>query len=190
VGTRTADLVALDPEDGVREAVAGVPVQLPALDLPPVRWSGWPTLAALAAGCGVVAILLGAWALVASVRSDDTASPDGTLARSVAVLTDGEAERLPLRGSVGRIVLVVAPDGSAVLALDGLGRAPAGRTYAAWLVPPDSATPGRVAAFTATGRAVPLDRPVARGARVGVTLEAVPPPDRPSRTLRLVAVRR
>ncbi len=189
MGTPRAHLVALDPGDGVLETATAAPVQLPALDLPPARRPGWPTLAAVAAGCGVVAILLGAWALAASIRSDDPASPDLALARSVAVLTDVDAERLPLRGSVGRIMLVVARDGSAVLALDGLGRAPAGHTYAAWLVPSGSATPRRVAAFTAAGRAVPLDRPVARGARVGITLEAAPPPDRPSRTLRLVAVR-
>jgi hypothetical protein len=47
----------------------------------------------------------------------------------------------------------------------------------------------RVATFSADEPAVPLSRRVGRGARVGVTLEAEPAPDRPSRTLRLVAVR-
>ena len=76
-----------------------------------------------------------------------------------------------------------------MLALDGLGRAPDGRTYAAWLVPAGSATPQRVATFIGTRRAVPLARRVGRGARVGVTLEVEPPPERPSRPLRVSAVR-
>ncbi len=137
----------------------------------------------------MAAILLGVWALVATVRSDDVAAPDATVAAALAVLTDARAERLPLRGSVGRITLVVGRDDRAVLALDGLGRAPEGSVYAAWLVPRASATPLRIAAFTGADRAVQLGRAVPRGARVGVTLERAPPPERPSRPLRLVAVR-
>ena len=56
-------------EPALHEASPGTPVPLPALDIPRSRRPGWPTLAALAAGCGVAAILLGAWALVADVRS-------------------------------------------------------------------------------------------------------------------------
>ena len=44
-------------------------------------------------------------------------------------------------------------------------------------------------AFSGDEPAVPLSRRVGRGARVGVTLEAAPAPDRPSRSLRLVAAR-
>lgn len=160
-----------------------------ALDLPPARRPGWATLAAVAAGCGVAAILLGAWALVATVRSDAAASPDPRLAEAVAVLADSRADRVPLHGSLGRIALVVGTGNRAVLALDGLGEAPAGRSYAAWLVPPGSATPTLVGTFSGAQRAVLLARPVPRGARVGVTLETDPPPDRPSRTIRVSAVR-
>jgi hypothetical protein len=197
VGTIRAHLVPLDvPPEGVepalREASPGTPVPLPALDLPRSRRPGWPTLAALAAGCGVAAILLGAWALVADVRSGDEApSPDSpALERAVAVLAGASTERFPLRGSMGRITLVVVGAGErGVLALDGLGRAPDERIYAAWLVPPGSATPVRVATFSGEEPAVPLSRRVGRGARVGITLEAAPAPERPSRTLRLVAAR-
>jgi hypothetical protein len=162
---------------------------LPALELPKARRPSWATLAALAAGCGVAAVALGAWALVATVRSDAAPSPRAEAEAALAVLTDARAERLPLRGAVGRITLVVDSDARAVLALDGLGQAPAGRVYAAWLVPRGSATPVRVATFAGTQSAVPLVRSVPRGARVGVTLERSPAPDRPSRPLRLVAVR-
>ena len=114
MGTIRAHLVPLDvSQEGVEPALLegspGTPVPLPALELPRSRRPGWPTLAALAAGCGVAAILLGAWALVADVRSGDGASsPDGpALQRAVAVLAGASTERFPLRGSMGRITLVV-----------------------------------------------------------------------------------
>ena len=196
VGTIRAHLVPLDvPPEGVEpalhEASPGTPVPLPALDLPRSRRPGWPTLAALAAGCGVAAILLGAWAVVADVRSgNEASSPDSpALERAVAILAGSSTERFPLRGAMGRITLVVGAGERGVLALDGLGRAPDDRIYAAWLVPPGSATPVRVATFSGDEPAVPLSRRVGRGARVGVTLETAPAPDRPSRSLRLVAAR-
>jgi hypothetical protein len=196
MGTIRAHLVPLDvPSEGVEpalhEASPGTPVPLPALDLQRSRRPGWPTLAALAAGCGAAAILLGAWALVAEVRSGNEATSPATpaLERAVAVLAGPSTERFPLRGSMGRITLVVGAGERGVLALDGLGRAPDDRIYAAWLIPPGSATPVRVATFSGDEPAVPLARRVGRGARVGVTLEAASAPDRPSRSLRLVAAR-
>lgn len=189
MGTTRAHLVALERPEDVLEATPGAPIPFPALDLPRERRPGWPTLAALAAACGLTAVALGAWALVASVRSDGAAAPTPALERSLAVLTASGARRIPLRGSVGRIALVVDRGGSAVLALDGLGVAPDGRVYAAWLVPRGSATPLPAGTFSGAERAVPLRLLVGHGARVGVTLETDPPPDRPSRPLRLAAVR-
>lgn len=195
MGTIRAHLVALDvPEEAVesaiRESSPGTPVPLPALDLPRSRRPGWPTLAALAAGCGLAAILLGAWAVVADVRSGDEPSSNGpALERAVALLGGPGTERFPLRGSMGRITLVVGAGERGVLVLDGLGRASDGRVYAAWLVPPGSATPVRVATFSGAEPAVPLARWVRHGARIGVTLEDARTSDRPSRPLRLVAVR-
>jgi hypothetical protein len=196
MGTIRAHLVPLDvSQEGVEPALPegspGTPVPLPALELPRSRQPGWPTLAALAAGCGAAAILLGAWALVAEVRSgnSDASSNTPALERAVAILAGPSTERLPLRGSMGRITLVVGAGERGVLAVDGLGRAPDRRIYTAWLVAPGSATPVRVATFSGDEPAVPLSRRVGRGARVGVTLEAEPAPDRPSRTLRLVAAR-
>lgn len=178
-------------EPALLEASPGTPVPLPALDLPRSRRPDWPTLAALAAGCGVAAILLGAWAVVADVRSGSVASSSNSpaLDRAVALLAGPGTARFPLRGSMGRITLVVGADERGVLALDGLGSAPEGRAYAVWLVPPGSATPVRVATFSGTEPVVLLSRRVRPGASIGVTLEAASAPDRPSRTLRLVAVR-
>ena len=190
MGTR-AHLVALDAPDEapVIEALPGTQMPLPALDLPRERRPGWPTLAGLAAACGFAAVLLGVWAVVATVRSGDGSAPAPAVERSLAVLADSRAERIPFRGSLGRIALVVEPEGRAVLALDGLGPAPEGRVYAVWLVRPGSATPLPAGTFSGAERAVPLDRVVPRGARVGVTLEWAPAPDRPSRAVRLAALR-
>jgi anti-sigma-K factor RskA len=189
VGSARAQLVAIDPPDEVLEASPGNPVPFPALELPPARRPGWPTLAALAVACGVVAVALGAWALVAETRSGPAPAQGVTDERSLAVLTDGSAERYPLRGSLGRITLVVGDRGEAVLALDGLGAPPRGAVYAIWVVPPTSAVPLPAGTFDAAARVVPLTRPVAPGARVGVTLEPDARAVRPLRPLRLVALR-
>jgi hypothetical protein len=182
-------LVALERPEEVVEASPGAPVPFPALELPSARKPGWPTLAALAVACGVVAVGLGAWALVAETTS--ASEPSGGVAdgRSLAVVTDAGAERYPLRGSLGRITLVVGHGNEAVLALDGLGPPPEGAAYAAWVVPRASAVPLAAGTFDAAAPLVALTRPVPPGARVGVTLERAPVPERPSRTLRLVAVR-
>jgi hypothetical protein len=158
-----------------------------ALDRPPRPT--WPMLAAFAIVTGLVALGLGAWAVASELRSDDEPGTGLAVDRSLSVLTDATAERYPLRGSVNRILLVVAGDGRAVLALDGLGPAPEGHAYRAWLVAPGTATPVAVAEFDGTAPAVPLARSVEKGARVGVTLEPIPATDAPTRRLRLVALR-
>jgi hypothetical protein len=189
VGSTRVQLVALERPEEVPEASPGAPVPFPALEVPKARKPGWPTLAALAIACGVVAIALGAWALVAEVTASSDPTRSASDERALALLTDASAERYPLRGSLGRIALVVGRRNNALLALDGLGAAPAAATYAVWVVPPGSAVPRLAGTFDAAERAVPLTRPVPPGARVGVTLERSPAPERPSRALRLVAVR-
>jgi hypothetical protein len=189
VGPTRVQLVALERPEEVLEASPGAPVPFPALELPKGRRPGWPTLAALAVTCGVVAIALGAWALVAETTSSSEPARSAADERSLALLTDASAERYPLRGSLGRITLVVGDRNDALLALDGLGAPPRGAAYAVWVVPPGSAVPRPAGTFDAAERAVPLTRAVPPGARVGVTLERSPPPERPSRALRLVAVR-
>jgi hypothetical protein len=188
VGTGRVHLVAVEAPDEPVEASLGTRVPLAELEPPRARRPGWPTLAALAVGCGVAALALGAWALVAETRAEPRAPAVTTPDEALVVLTDSHAERYPLRGSVGRITLVVGDADRAVLALDGLGPAPAGREYAAWVVAPGSASPLPAAAFDGRTRAVTLARRVPSGARVGVTLEQTGA-SLPSRPLRLVAVR-
>jgi hypothetical protein len=177
------------PADAV-EASPAAPVELAPLELPRARRPGWPTLAALAIASGLVAIGLGGWAIVSGADPAPETSLDGPrLDRALAILADSGAERVPLRGSLGRLMLVVAADDGAVLALDGLGAAPRGLEYAAWVVPPGSATPLPAGAFDGADRVVLLTRRVPPGARVGVTLEEAGGVERPTRPLRLVAER-
>jgi hypothetical protein len=183
----SAQLVSL-PEQAPREATAASPVVLQALELPRARRPGWPTLASIAIATGLVALGLGGWAIVAGAGED---APGGIgsaqLDEALAILAAPGALRVPLHGSLGRIVLVAAPDGAAVLALAGLGVAPAGREYEAWVVAPGSATPAPAGTFDGSRRLVLLTRQAPPGARVAVTLEADGGVGRPTRPLRLVA---
>ena len=197
MGNATAvELVPAEARDDVPEALeASAPYPaagpLPPLEVEPPRKPSWPTLAALAIATGVAAVGLGVWAVVSEMRSGPEAASPALpgIERALAVLADARAERYPLQGSVGRIVLVVDRRDRAVLTLDGLGRAPSGSRYHAWLVAPGSAVPVAVAMFDASSRVVPLAQRVLPGARVAVTLERATSATRPSRTLRLVALR-
>ena len=186
----TASVIPLErPADPV-DASPAAPLELAELELPRARRPGWPTLAALAIASGLVALGLGAWAIVSGAEPEPKTSLEGPrLDRALAILADSASERVPLRGSLGRIVLVAAADDRAVLALDGLGAAPGGHEYEAWVVPPGSATPLPAGTFDGSDRVVLLTRPAPPGARVGVTLEEAGGVERPTRSLRLVAER-
>ena len=85
------------------------------------------------------------------------------------VLADPEATTVAMQAGSGR--LVVAGDGSAVLVLDDLAAAPAGKTYQAWVV--EGKTPTSAGTFVShDGRAVvPIPQRVPGGAVVAVTVE-------------------
>jgi Anti-sigma-K factor rskA len=185
----TANVVPFERPSDVVEAAPPRPVALPPIELERARRPSWPTLAALAIATGLAAIGLGAWAVFDEVRATPDDSAQKALDQSLVVLTDSSAVRYPLRGSVGRIALVVKGDGAAVLVVDGLGAAPAGMTYQVWVVPPGSATPFPDATFDAATRVVPLLRTVSPGTRVGVTLEPSSGSETPSRPIRLVTTR-
>jgi len=146
-------------------------------------------LASLAIATGLVALGLGAWSAVSAARDDARSADQLELDRALSLLGAPDVERVPLRGSLGRIVLVARPDGEALLVLDGLGAAPDGREYEAWVVSPASATPIPAGTFDGTKRIVLLTRAAPPGARVAVTLEVDGGVDRPTRPLRLVAER-
>jgi anti-sigma-K factor RskA len=186
----TAKVVPFGRRADVVEPARVETVVLPPLTAPPERKPAWPTLAALAIASGLAAVGLGAWAVLSEARTTTTPEePTPSVAWSLGVLADASARRYPLQNSVGRIALVADDADRAVLTLDGLGPAPEGSTYQVWFVPAGSARPFAAGTFDGTDRVVPLTRPVRRGTRVGVTLEQAPGAVRPSRPLRLVALR-
>jgi anti-sigma-K factor RskA len=152
------------------------------------------TLAGLAAAAGVAAIVLGGWAFVSGVRTDAGsggvgAAPDG-LQQAVALLARRDVERLPLRGSVGRIVLVVeAASGHAALVLNGLGAVEPEWAYQAWVTGPNALAPRSAALFSGREAIVPLTGVVRRGAVVAVTLEPAAGSFGPTRTPKLLVER-
>lgn len=162
------------------------------VELPRQRVSGG-TLAALAAIAGVGAIGLGLWAFVASVRSESsgataqTTPADGAV-QAISLLSKPGTKRLPLEGTGGRIVLAVGTRDRGVLVLDGLGIAPVGMSYQAWVVKPRTRAVS-AAVFSGNETIVPLRAPVAPGSILGVTLERTGGVPAPTKTLRLLARR-
>jgi hypothetical protein len=165
------------------------------VELPPERRLSAATLAGLAAAAGIAAIVLGGWAFVTGVgdepggtASGQEAAPPG-FQEAVALLARPGAERLRLRGSVGRIVLVVQPGDHAALVLNGLGEAPSGWAYQAWVTPPRSLTPRSSGLFSGREIVVPLATSVRPGATVSVTLEPATGSLAPTRPPKLVVER-
>ena len=128
-----------------------------------------PAVGAAAALAAAVAIGLGLWGVSLAGELDDTRSALERQERAAAVLADPDARTVALATGSGR--LVVDPDGSAVLVLDRLARAPGGKTYQAWVV--EDGEPISAALFPGSGAAavVPLEEPVPAGAVVAVTVE-------------------
>jgi Anti-sigma-K factor rskA len=192
--------VEVDEAEPVTEA--------PQLRLVPPRTSRAPgVIATLATLAGIAAVGLATWAFVTVVRSVDEEPPALPAAvkpkparpaapvrvkpnRALALLALPTTERYRMAGSVGRITLAVVPGDRGYLALNGLWRAPRGRTYVAWLVPPAGRTIRSAASFRGGTGLVPLRGRVAPGSAVAVTLEHDRMASGPSRTPRLVAIRR
>lgn len=146
------------------------------VDVPPGRGISGATIAGLALVAGVAAIALGLWAFVTSVREEDPvflpptapATPDD---RTIALLSKPSTKRVPLEGSRGRLVLAVGGGGNALLVVDGLARAPRGKTYEAFVLRPRATAPAVAAVFSGKETVVPLSVGVRRGSILVVTLE-------------------
>jgi len=139
-----------------------------------------PVLAAAAAMAAVVALSASLWAARLSGDLDDARSALERERAAAAVLADPEARTVALQAGDGR--LVVGPEGEAVLVLDGMDPAPAGKTYELWIIEGD--TPQRAGLFP--GRdgtdVVPVDGTVAEGDIVAVTIEDAAGVDAPTTT--------
>jgi hypothetical protein len=184
------------PADQAADPVARARLDLAEpVRLPPEGKLSASTLAILAAAAGVIAILLGGWAFVSGTSDDEGSTAAPAVAptgyeQALALLAAPNVERLPLKGSVGRIVLAVRPSGEAALVLNGLGEAESGWAYQAWVSTAGAITPHSAALFSGTESVVPLDTAVPPGAKLAVTLEPEDGSFAPTRTPKLVVERR
>jgi len=129
----------------------------------PQRQSWTAPLAAAAAIAAAVAIGVGVYAATRPASTDPLAS----------VLAQPGAKLVPM-GDRG--ALAVAPDGTAAIALT-VPRAPAGKTYEAWVIRDGAAQ--RAGLFSGA-TVLRIDRPVKPGSVVAVTLERAGGVDAPT----------
>jgi hypothetical protein len=161
-------------------------------ELPPRDRLSGATLATLAAVAGMGAIALGLWAFVMSVRADEPTAifraPISEAAQAISLLSKPTTVRLPLAGADDRAILAVGSNGRGMIVLDGLGLAPVGRTYQAWVVtsrPRSAALPA--ATFSGVETVVPLTARIPPGSTVGITVERPGGAVAPSSALELTA---
>jgi hypothetical protein len=128
-----------------------------------------PALAAVAAVAAAAAVALGVWGAVNASDLDDARTALERERATSALLADPDARTVALESGSGR--LVVGEGGNAVLVLDELGEAPAGKTYEVWVM--DGETPVRAGVFDGGGArdVVPVEEPVESGSVVLVTVE-------------------
>ncbi len=130
------------------------------------RRSWTAPLAAAAAVAACAAIVLGIWASTLSTSNDPLES----------VLSQPGAKLVSM-GSTGGVA--VAPSGDAALAL-ALPRAPAGKTYEAWVIHGNRAEPAGLFSGRSGTSVVKISRPVRAGTVVAVTLERAGGTNRPT----------
>ena len=131
-----------------------------------------PALGAVAAIAAVVALAIGLWGASVSSKLDDTRSALARSEAAAAVLADPSAQSVGLQAGEGR--LVVGADGRAVLVVDGLDPAPAGKTYEMWIVPGgniEAANPAGLFSGRDGTQIVAIDGMVQAGDLVAVTVE-------------------
>ena len=161
------------PSTGLRERVLAGAREEPQVVVPleSRRRRTAPILGAIAAVAAVAALAIGLWAAGLSSDLDETRAALERERAAAAVLADPASRSVSLQpGGDGR--LVVTPAGQAVLVVDELGPAPAGKTYEMWVVS-HGGTPQRAGLFPGgDGRdVVPVDGIVEAGQVVLVTVE-------------------
>jgi anti-sigma factor RsiW len=128
-----------------------------------------PALGAVAAVAAVVALAIGLWATQLSGDLDDTRLALEREQAVAEVLSDPEARTVALEAGTGR--LVVSADGQSVLVLDELGRAPAGKTFEAWIIEGGTPVPAGIFPGSDGRERIPLEGTVDPGDVVAVTIE-------------------
>lgn len=128
-----------------------------------------PMLGAAAAIAAVVALAVGVWATQLSGDLDDARLALERERAAAGVLADPGARTVSLEAGDGR--LVVGKGGRAVLVLDGLDPAPAGKTYEMWIFEGETPVPAGIFAGREERDVVGVEGTVEAGNRVAVTIE-------------------
>lgn len=132
----------------------------------------WQGIAAVAA---CIAVGLGVWANTLSNKLGNERSHSAAL----AIVADPASRKLPLHGRTG--LVAVSPRGEGVLVVENLAKAPAGKTYEAWVIPHGGA-PIRAGTFEGGNgtTTIELRQPVPRGSTVAATIERAGGVDAPT----------
>lgn len=101
---------------------------------------------------------------------DETRALADDQARAIAVLSQ-PTKRVSVLGEKGRLVLVLTPKGQAALIVSDIQRAPARKTYQAWVIVGKKPNPAGLFVGGREHVVIPLTRRVPKGAIVAVTLE-------------------
>ena len=134
-----------------------------------MKSSRLPVLGAATAIAATIAPGLGLWAT--SLRSDLSSTRDALAhEQSVgSVLADPSARTVSLEKTEGK--LVVDGAGTAVLIVENIELAPAGKVYEAWVIDGDVAKPAGLFPGGSGRSVVPLAQRVTTGSLVAVTIE-------------------
>lgn len=137
-----------------------------------------PVLGAVAAIAACAALALGLWGVAATRDRDDARAALARAQTAGTVLSDPDARTVPLEAGSGR--LVVGDDDAAVLVLDAIDEAPAGKTYEVWVSDGGAPVPAGLFAGGGSRDVVPVEEPVAPGSVVLVTVEPAGGVDAPT----------
>jgi len=146
----------------------------------PVR-RAWPlrATAAIAAVAACTAVGLGIWATALSHSVNRERTARAADAQALQILSDPASRRVPLDGGSG--VVAIDPSGEAVLVVNRLQKAPAGKTYEAWVIPRNgSAKPAGLFGGGDDRTIVRLQRSVPRGSTIAATIERAGGVDAPT----------
>jgi anti-sigma-K factor RskA len=172
-----------EPSSALRDRIlADVRAEPPQNVIPfePRRRRLAPVLGAVAVAA-VVALAFGLWGSSLSSELDETRAALEREQQTARILVDPDAQTVALQAGDGR--LVVGSDGQAVLVLDDVAAAPAGKTYEMWIAPGGDVGAANPAGLFAGGDGTAVERvdgTVEPGDIVAVTIEAAGGVDAPT----------
>ncbi len=161
------------PSPGLRERILAEAGRAPprVVALAPRRRWALPAAAAVAVAAGCAAVGLAFWAADLSQEVDDLRAEQHRDEELAIMLADPSAERVPLDGANG-VLVVDGETQEGHLLVFGLDDAPEAHTYEAWVIEDGEAVPaGLFSGGAGSTTVVPLNAPVPEGAIVAVTIE-------------------